>query len=200
MSARHAFVLSASLLSDKQLVSMVLGGQSEAEIEQACRALSLFGDARTRALEDHRAGARVLAAIELGRRACLREIGSRGRVRGVGDAARALAPLLCSEDASFGVLVLDERMRLARAFSCARAAPGALLKRALACGGARVIVARRAAGAAVPTSLDVDEALALARAARAIECALVDWLVLGEDGAASLARLGLIEEGDVRWR
>jgi DNA repair protein RadC len=201
VSARHDLIaLGASLLSTEQLVSIAVRGLSEDEVRSACRALALFGDARVAALAAHKAGPRLLAMLELGRRACLREVHAATRVRGVADAARLLRPLLDAEGSALAVLALDERMRLARAWCAPSGAASALVRGALRAGAARLIVGRAVAGAAVPASGDVDRALEVARVAHAVEGGLVDWIVLGDDGAASLVRLGVIEGHEARYR
>lgn len=198
-------------MSQEQLVCRVVRGLQADEVRAACRALALSGDARTRALRDHRAGDRLLAALELGRRACLAPTQVRRRLRGPADAAALMRPLLAGVTPSpsssapssvhvLALLSLDVRMRVVAADVLAPSTPGVVLRRTLSLGANRALVGRVTAGPAVPRSDDVDAALELLRAARLVDCCLVDWIILGDDGTASLARLGLLEPGDARYR
>jgi DNA repair protein RadC len=170
----------------------------------ASRALELCGDAQLRALLDHPRGAQLMAAVELGRRVILAQhvrAQRCRRVRGPDDVREVFRPLAAPGTSSTWLFAaLDVRMRVIRAEAIGSPEPGTVLRRALVLGASRLVLGVMRPARAVPKPADVDVALATARLGRQLDCALVDLVVLGDDGIASLARLGMLEAtGDVRY-
>ncbi len=187
----------ARALSQRELLRLLLPRCEAAVLERADRALALLGSAREAALLDLPHGARVLAALELGRRAWLLPSPRARRVFGPVDVAAAVGPRAAPDET--WVLGLDARLTLARLVPSVDE-PGELLRAALQGGAARLAVAVRRPAPAVATTVDHERATALAALAAACRTALVDWVVLGDDGFCSLLRLGLLASGDRRYR
>jgi hypothetical protein len=146
-------------------------------------------------LPDARAAAALLAAVELGRRAWQLPSARGRRVRGPADVAAIARPHL--EDGGL-VLALDVRMRVARIASVM--APIDALQVTVGAGCARFVVAYALGGSAVPSPAHVDAATRMQEAARVVGVACVDAVLLGDDGHASLVRLGLMSASEPRYR
>lgn len=79
--------------------------------------------------------------------------------------------------------------------------PRAALTMTLAGGCARLVIAMNRRGArAVPTVEDTVLARRLEAACATVGVKLIDVVLLGDDGFASLLRLGIIDGGDGRYR
>lgn len=187
----------ARALSQRELVRLLLPRCEPAIVDQADRALGLVGAAREAMLLDLPHGARLLAALELGRRAWHLPSPRGRRVFGPLDVAAAVGPRASADET--WVLGLDARLTLARLVPCGDE-PGDLLRAALHGGAVRLAVAVRRPAPAVATSADCERAHALAAVATACRTPLLDWVVLGDDGFCSLVRLGLMVSGDRRYR
>ncbi len=192
--------LGAATLPTRDLVGVLLRGRAgDDELVAAERALALVGPARDAALRAHKAGPQLLAAVELGRRAWMLPSPAARRVRGPVDVAAIVAPRACLDDDGLWVLALDVRLTLARC-ERVRPAPGEVLRSALAAGASRVVVAARRPARAVPDSRDEDLAERLRRAGALVGVAVVDFVILGDDGFSSLVRLGLVTPVEARYR
>lgn len=195
----------ATNVASRDLIRMVLGGgASDEEVREADEALALCGAARDAKLRACRRGAKLLAALELGRRAWMLPSPAGRRVRAPVDVAAVVAPraLSATNDVhgSPWVLALDERLTLATAVAMPSLDAAAALRIALSHGTSRLIVAMPRAARAVPSTDDarfVDDLLA---AARAVGVKVLDVVILGDDGFTSCLRLGLVPSVDARYR
>lgn len=196
-SALELVTFGARALPARELVRLLVPRADEAALDRAERALALVGPAREAALLDLPYGPRLAAALELGRRAWMLPSPRGRRIHGPTDVAATIAPR-ASPDETW-LLGLDARLTLCRLVACPEE-PGALLRTALMAGAARLVVCTRRATPAVPTTTDVERAQTLAALATSCRTPLLDWVVLGDDGCCSLARLGLLPPGDRRYR
>lgn len=186
----------ARALPTRELLRLLLRRADDALLDRAAHALALVGAAREVALLDLPEGPRLAAALELGRRAWMLPSPRGRRVNSPVDVAAAVAPRALAEEC--WVMALDARLTLGRLVPCADE-PGLLLRAAL-CGGAeRMVVCTRRPLPAVPTSVDRERALELARLAAACSAPLLDWVLLGDDGFCSLLRTGLLPPVDRRY-
>jgi hypothetical protein len=197
MRTEDLCALGANTMATKDLVAILAGGRDD-EVIEAERALSLTGPPRDAALRSLHAGPRLLAAVELGRRAWMTPSPAGRRMRSPVDVAAVIAPRAEVDDGLW-VLSLDVRLTLARV-ERTDAAPGNVLRSTLAAACRRMVVAIRRANRAVPDSADEDLALAIAGASAVVDVGLVDFVILGDDGFCSLARLGLLPACDARYR
>jgi DNA repair protein RadC len=176
------------------------------EVHDLARALGLSGPARDAALRGSRAGPELLAALELGRRALLWPSPAGRRVRGPADVAAILHARCRDQGEELWVIALDARLTLARIAVVSHgdedrveAPPAAVLAPVLAAGCRRFVIAHRHAGTACASSADERTTLALAAAAACVDVALLDHVILGEDGHTSLLRSGLLAARDRRY-
>ena len=108
-------VLGARSLPSRSLVRLVAGpGPDDHAIDTATAALHLADPAREAVLLESSAGPRLLAALELGRRAAANRSPAHTRIVGPGDAVAALSSRLVG-DGRWWLLALDVRLRVARA-------------------------------------------------------------------------------------
>jgi DNA repair protein RadC len=201
-------------LSDGELLAILLGtgvrGQPVAEL--ARRILSdwggltaLLGSApaelsRTKGVGPARA-ARLLAALEIGRRYLGAPIEPRSALGAPADAARFLkAKLLDLPHEVFCCLFLDTRHRLIRyeelfrgTIDGATVYPREVVKRALANNASAVIVGHNhPSGVSEPSEADRSITLKLAKALALVEIRLLDHVVVSRGGHVSLAERGLV--------
>ena len=108
-------VLGARSLPSRTLVRLVAGsGPDDDAIDTATAALHLADATREAVLLESPAGPRLLAALELGRRAAAHRSPAKTRIVGPGDAVAALSSRLMG-DGRWWLLALDVRLRVARA-------------------------------------------------------------------------------------
>lgn len=199
MRARDLCALGAPSLPTRDLLALALRLRDDEELRQAEAALALHGAAREAALRSLRAGPQLVAVLELGRRAWMLPSPAGRRVCAPVDVAAVVAPRALTDDGCVWVLALDARLTLAR-LAPVSPEPGAVLRCTLAAGATRVIVARAGPRPAVPTTQDAQLATALSAAAALVGAQLLDVVLLGDDGFASLLRLGLVAAQDPRYR
>ena len=223
MHSNDLVTLGAQTLPIRDLVAILLHHRAgQDDVRAAEDALSLVGSARDAALRSHPAGPRLLAAVERGRRAWMLPSPAGRRIRAPVDVAAVVAPRAAPGEAgdSTWALAIDKRMTLARVArvhldtdhdgahddgahgACENDDGGAgpILRATLAAGCDRVVVAKRRAQRAVPTSADEANAHALRDAAALVGVALVDVVLLADDGFCSLVRLGMLPVADARYR
>jgi DNA repair protein RadC len=200
-------------LSDSELLAILLGtgvrGQPVAEL--ARRLLREWGGltallggsaaelARTKGLGPARV-ARLLAALEVGRRYLGAPIEPRSALGAPADAARFLkAKLLDLPHEVFCCLFLDTRHRLIRyeelfrgTIDGATVYPREVVKRALAHNASAVILGHNhPSGVSEPSEADRNITLKLAKALALVEIRLLDHVVVSRGGHVSLAERGL---------
>lgn len=201
-------------LSDGELVAVVLGsgvpGQNAADVARAllerCGGLAgLFGStaselATARGLGPARI-ARLMAALELGRRYLEAPSGTRQLLHAPTDAARFFkARLLDLPHEVFCCLFLDTRHRVIRyeelfrgTIDGATVYPREVVKRALQHNASAIIVGHNhPSGVSEPSEADRRITLKLAKALALVEIRLLDHLVVSRDGHVSLAERGWI--------
>lgn len=190
--------LGAHGLTNRELLK--LAGVHDDEVNAAERALSLIGAARDTAVRALRSGPRLASAIELGRRAWMLPSPAGRRVRAPVDVAAICAPRFVDEGVTNLVIALDRRLTIARVASV-ELHPALVLRETLAAGVTRVVVGvNRHGHRAVPTTDDARLADALIAACALVDVALLDVVLLGDDGFASCMRLGLMTCSDARYR
>lgn len=202
---RDLRVLGARGLDTAALVRLVCGRVDDSDVTDAVAALGLEARARDAVLLRSPLGPRLLAAMELGRRAWLLPAPSSTRITGPADVIAALAPRLV-DDHRVWLLAIDVRLRVAGARPVdgaddIDAAVTTILQQTLGLGCRRVVLASRRAG---PAIVDVDDAVFLQRLrerATVVGVSVFDHVLCGDDGWASLLRLGVVERsGDPRYR
>jgi hypothetical protein len=198
-------VFGAATLPDRELVRLICGPRvADADVDAAVAALELAPAAREGALLHAPHGPRLLAALELGRRAARVPSPSLARLCGPADVVAAVGPRLV-DDPRWWVAALDVRLRLARAVGLDGGDTTddvvvAALQQTLQAGCRRLLLLRRRPGPAVPADEDV-AVLETARArAGLIGLAALDVIRLGDDGWCSLVRLGFAGPRDPRYR
>lgn len=197
--SRDLVALGAALMPTRALLALV--GVKPEDASAAERALGLVGGARDSALHPLASGPRLIAALELGRRAWMLPSPAGRRVRSPVDVAAICAPRVNAEQQSFA-LALDRRLTVARVVAT-DLDPVNVLHATLAAGVTRVVVGiGRAGHPAVPTADDTALAERLQSACALVDVALLDVVLLGDDGFASLARLGILRAlpNDPRYR
>lgn len=192
--AEEVCALGASTLPSRELVRLLVRRPMEhGEVEAAARALALVGPAREAALRHLRSGPQLLAALELGRRAWMLPSPAGRRVRSPVDVATIVAPRAVDDPPrSTWVLSLDVRLTLARLERLPRGDTGAALRSTLGAATSRLVLASRRPHHAVPDGDDVDELRSLVSAGALVGVAVVDHVILGDDGFCSFLRLGLL--------
>jgi DNA repair protein RadC len=201
-------------LSDGELLAILLGtglrGQPVAELSR--RLLSEWGSltallgsapaelASAKGLGPARV-ARLLAAVEVGRRYLGAPVERRSALAAPADAARFLkAKLLDLPHEVFCCLFLDTRHRLIRyeelfrgTIDGATVYPREVVKRALAHNASAVIVGHNhPSGVSEPSEADRSITLKLAKALALVEIRLLDHVVVSRGGHVSLAERGLV--------
>lgn len=201
-------VFGAATLPDRELVRLVCGPRvSDVDVDTAVTALELAPAAREGVLLDSPHGPRLLAALELGRRAARVPSSSLARLCGPADVVAAVGPRVV-DDARWWLVALDVRLRLARAVALeVGTGDDAIddvvvlgLQQALQAGCRRLVLLRRRPGPAVPDDDDVAVLEALRARAGLIGVAALDVVRLGDDGWCSLVRLGFAPSRDPRYR
>jgi DNA repair protein RadC len=201
-------------LSDGELLAVLLGagsrGQNVAELARSLLGqwgslAALLGSApaelaRARGLGPART-ARLLAALELGRRYLAAPAAPRCALGAPADAARFLkARLLGLPHEVFCCLFLDTRHRLIRyeelfrgTIDGATVYPREVVKRALQHNAAAVILGHNhPSGVAEPSEADRHITIKLAKALALVEIRLLDHVVVSRGGHVSLAERGLV--------
>jgi len=201
-------------LSDGELLAVLLGtgtrGQNVAELARSL--LDRWGDLATLLASSPRElasakglgptrVARLLAALELGRRYLAAPQPARSALAAPVDAARYFkARLLDLPHEVFSCLFLDTRHRLIRyeelfrgTIDGATVYPREVVKRALQHNAAAVIVGHNhPSGVSEPSEADRNITLKLAKALALVEIRLLDHVVVSRSGHVSLAERGLI--------
>lgn len=193
--------LGARHLSSRVLVRQLLGTHlDDDEVDEAVGILALHHRARESALLELRHGPRLLAAVELGRRAWMSSPPIGARVAGPTAVAAVAAPFLV-DTAQILVIALDPRGRVARLRKVADVSVTTVVQEILQAGCRRGVVARRVPRPAVPRDDDVEAAVNVRERGHVVDVDVVDWVLLGDDGFCSLLRLGLLgAAADHRYR
>jgi DNA repair protein RadC len=201
-------------LSDGELLAIVLGtgvrGQPVGELARALLSewgglTALLGGSpgelvRAKGLGPARV-ARLLAALEIGRRYLGAPLAPRSPLAAPEDAARFLkAKLLDLPHEVFCCLFLDTRHRLIRyeelfrgTIDGATVYPREVVKRALAHNASAVIVGHNhPSGVSEPSEADRNITLKLAKALALVETRLLDHVAVSRGGHVSLAERGLV--------
>jgi DNA repair protein RadC len=176
------------------LLRLLLGPRvADVDVDDAAAALSLHWRAREAALLRLAHGPRLLAAIELGRRAWMTTPPIGTRLHGPADVAAVAAPRLVDDERRL-VLCLDVRGRVARMTLVADDDDDEVtaLQEILVAGCRRGIVCRRVSGPALASEHEVARVTRLKRCGAMVGVDVVDGVLLGDDGFCSLLRLGLI--------
>ncbi len=204
--------LGAESLSDVELLALVLGSgvPGVSALEVAFRLLSSFGSlagvarAGVPGLLQHGGvgparAARVLAALELGRR-LLRPQG-RARIRGPADAARFLLPLLAGRERERSLaLILNTKNEVISEVEVGEGGPDhapmeplVILRATLVRGGTGVLVGHNhPSGDPEPSREDVEVTRRLEMAARVVGVRFLDHLVVGDGRWVSLRERGVL--------
>jgi DNA repair protein RadC len=190
--------LGAQAMPDAALVHILIPDVGRARAEFLTQALMLDPRARAEVLRHEHEGPRLLAALELGRRAAVYPARGGIRIRGPSDVVETALPRLPVDVERVLVLALDSRLHLARVIVTGEGtthvvdAPFAhVLGPVLAAGCARFVIAHRHLdGCAEASIADHAATLQLATAAASLGLALVDHVILGDDGFVSLRRDG----------
>jgi DNA repair protein RadC len=208
------FAAGPQALSDGELLAVLLGtgtrGQPVAELARALleRSGSLTALLATPAAELARVRgvgparvARLMAALELGRRYLEAPLEPRCALAAPADAARFLkARLLDLPHEVFCCLFLDTRHRLIRyeelfrgTIDGATVYPREVVKRALQHNASAVILGHNhPSGVSEPSEADRSITLKLAKALALVEVRLLDHVVVSRGGHVSLAERGLV--------
>jgi DNA repair protein RadC len=145
--------------------------------------------------------ARVLAALELGRRAAVEAPGERDRIRGPADVHLLLGPRLRDlRQEEFHALFLDSRHRVLREALVTRGtldaslvSPREVFRLAVVEGAAAVILAHNhPSGDPAPSPDDRAVTRQIAEAGRALGIPVLDHVILGDGRFASLAEEGAL--------
>ncbi len=201
-------------LSDGELIAILLGtgvrGASATDLarrllEQLGGLAGVLGNGAAELAQAPGVGparaARLVAALELGRRYLCAPGGPRPALGAPLDAARYLsARLLDLPHEVFCCLFLDTRHRLIRyeelfrgTIDGATVYPREVVKRALQCNASAVILGHNhPSGVAEPSEADRNITVKLAKALALVEIRLLDHLVVSRGGHVSLAERGLI--------
>jgi DNA repair protein RadC len=198
-------VFGAATMSDRELIRLVCGPRVEDdEVTTVASALELAPAAREGALLDSPHGPRLLAALELGRRAGRAPSSAAARLDSPGALVAALAQRL-GEDQSWWVVAMDVRLRLARAvpLGCGGdldAWSSLALAETLRVGCRRFAVARRLVGPAVFSADDRARFAHVRDRAAPLGIRVLDAVVIGDDGWCSLVRQGHVALEEHRYR
>jgi len=197
------------LLADEVLVSLVLGGQGAHQrsrvLLDALGGMQGLASASVPDLEQLGLGpahaARLVAGMELGRRAVRRLPRRAPMVSSPADAWRFLRPHLEGlSHEEVHALYLSGGHRLIRWHCVAKGgpasaavSPGEILAPALRCGASAVVLAHNhPSGSPVPSRADRELTRQLARSARQVGLEVLDHLVIGAGGYRSLAEEGIL--------
>ncbi len=204
---RDLRTIGARGLETHALVRLVCGRVDDGDVADAVAALTLEPQARDAVLLRSPLGPRLLAAMELGRRACLVPVPTAARITGPADVVAALAARLV-DDVRPWLAAVDVRLRIAgvRAVEAPIGADdddavAAILQQTLALGCRRVVIVQRRPGPAVVDVSDAGFVSVLRARAASIGVVVLDHVICGDDGWASLLRLGVLEQSaDRRYR
>jgi hypothetical protein len=189
--------LGARALPTTALVRSLLPRADDRCVARVVEALALHGPARTAALLDLHGGPRVMAAVELGRRAWLQPpCGT--QVADPADVVALATPRLV-DDTRIHAIALDVRSRVARCVAVDDE-PAAWLQQVLMVGCRRVVLVRRLLGPSTPRYDEGVRARAWQDAAAIVGVAVVDVVWCGDDGYCSALRAGLVRAVDGRYR
>lgn len=202
-------------LSDTELVALLLGTGTRSDpvlllAERVLRqmgglkGLSACGTGELLALPGVGAtkAARLLAGIELGRRAHVRPLARGAQMRSSEDIYQAFGPQLAHlTHEELWAVALDARHRVLSRVLLARGGLSAcpvtpadvfrpMIKEAAS---ALVLVHNHPSGVADPSAEDVELSLHIARAGKLLGIALLDHVVVASEGYASLLDRGLLE-------
>jgi DNA repair protein RadC len=200
-------------LSDAELLALLLGTGSPSEsvlplAERILRELSglkgLVSCSPSELMRVRGVGAskaaRVVAALELGRRASGRPLARGSRMRSSEDVARAFAPQLAHlTHEELWALALDARQRVLTRMLVARGglsvcpvSPADLFRPLVReAASAFVLVHNHPSGAADPSQEDLELTRRMARAAELLGLTLLDHVIVAADGYVSLLDAGL---------
>jgi DNA repair protein RadC len=190
-----------SALGDNELVALVLGSgtRDRGALSLAHDVLDVAGGAdglprmaldelrRVEGVGEARA-ARLVAAVELGRRALVREAGDRPRFRTPADLAHYLMPLHGGHRVErFGVLLLDMKQRLIRASvlsvgtsESTPAQPREVFREALLASAANVVVFHNhPSGDPLPSTADISVTRRMEQVGELVGITLMDHIILG---------------------
>jgi DNA repair protein RadC len=146
-------------------------------------------------------GARVLAALELGRRVAADPVDPRTPIGGPGDAARLLIPHLRHRQKEvFAILPLDAKGRAKPvrivsigSLTASVVHPREVFSEALAESAASIIVAHNhPSNDPTPSPEDIAVTRKLVRAGEVMGIPVLDHLIIGNPGVSSLKELGLM--------
>lgn len=197
---RDITALGAHCMPTRELLT--LAGVHDDEARAAEEALSLVGAARDAAVRALRSGPRLTAALELGRRAWMLPSPAGRRVRAPVDVAAICAPRFAADEAKDITIALDRRLTVAKVASTALE-PALVLRATLGAGVTRVVIGvNRRGHRAVPSVDDTKRAAEMHAACALVDVTLLDIVLLGDDGFASLTRLGVLPSAgrDPRYR
>lgn len=201
-------------LGDNELLAVVLGNGTR-RADALALANSMLGDSGglhglvrftydgLRRLDGVGAAkaARVLAALELGRRTLTRQPGDRMQIASPRDVALFLMPEYGGRGVEqFGLVALDTRRRVVRTriisvgtLDCSPAHPREVFREAaLASASAIVLFHNHPSGDPMPSPEDVDLTRRLAAAGRIMGIDVLDHVILGDGRYCSLKELGRI--------
>lgn len=207
----------ASALGDTELLALVLGsGTARRDALALGRAIlvassGVDGLARLslhelRSVEGVGAAraARLLAAVELGRRALVRAAGERPRFKSPEEVAGYLLPLHGGHRVEqFGVLLLDTKHRLIRSALVSMGAPDTAVAQPrevfrealLASAGAVILFHNHPSGDPLPSPDDVAVTARLVQAGQVLGVPVLDHVILGAGRFYSFKLAHLIEGG-----
>jgi DNA repair protein RadC len=204
----------ASALGDNELLALVVGSgcHDRNALVVANDLLQLHGGLHglLRATGDDLAqtagvggakGARIIAALELGRRTLARGPSARVRMRASRDAAQYLLPNFGSRPIEhFGVLLLDARHRVLKTTIVTKGTvnstvvePREVFRDAIVAAASAVIVFHNhPSGDPTPSPDDVELTRRLAATGVLVGIPVVDHLILGDEQYCSLKDMGLL--------
>jgi hypothetical protein len=198
-------VFGAATLPDRELVRLVCGARiDDAEVTRVTSALELAPVAREAVLLESPYGPRLLAALELGRRAGRLPSSALARIDSPGSLVAAMGPRLHG-DQRWWLVAVDVRLRLARAIpfdfdeprdACSTTA----LQATFQAGCRRFVLVRRVLGPAAWAAADVDWFCRLRVHAETVGVCALDAVQLGDDGWCSMVRQGVVAVRDHRYR
>lgn len=201
---RDIRALGARALDAPALVRLVCGRVDDTAVDDAVHALGLEPSAREAALLQSPLGPRLLAAVELGRRAWLAPAPTATRITGPAEAVAALGPRLV-DDEHLWLLALDVRLRVVAARSLGPRGAAfdvvGTLQQTLMHGARRLVLVHRQTGPAIVDSAVVGRLLALVERAALVDVLVLDHVIAGDDGWVSLLRQGILPtRSDLRYR
>jgi DNA repair protein RadC len=201
--------IGANWLSDSKLIRLVVGeALSQAECEELAALLRLDPVARIELLREHEKGPRILAALELGKRALWHAQFSAPRaLRSPKDVANYARPHLATAREQLLVFALDDELQIARLYRIQNGcplsvagSPAEILGPAMAMGSKRVIcVHHHSSGLAKPSSSDLKSTARLSELADSLGLSLLDHVILGRRQMFSFWREGLLQCRDPRY-